>query len=646
MSIFLQLICRKAQRFFCGFVRPVSNSVHRHAVKSCDSWTASYKKRVVISHGMPTVVRLLQIERAPMHRGVLSVLAVILFACLGGCRAHSPMRFATDGSPTANYNDDLLMASAVPVDADVQAVSYVAPTASRPPSVRDMGALTPWPMSLDEAVRIALENSPVISGAGGHTLGTAFDPALFATDPNNGPAAALAAFDTQLKSSLTYRGGGNVLSSGSFGVFSQPMNAAELGLARVFRTGTRARVGVLGGYDQDLAGGVFGAFGGELRHPLQRGAGEEFNLIAGPDGGKHGIWITQLDSDIADLELEQAVRDLVRDVAIAYWTLYFSYCDLDAKQAALENARKTWQLEQTRVAESVSPPDVEALARQQYYTADAAVQNAIGGGGSGGTGVYSAEAKLRDLLALPNADGRLIRPTAQPLEAKLLFDWDEALSLAHSRRVELRKQSIDIEKRDLELRVSRNLRRPKVDVVGQYRGPMSDPTNRGTAFSPALQAWQVGIEFSKVLGDRREDAAVRNAELRLSRDIALKNELQQQLTAQMHSAFTELDRSYGVTQSLAISRDAAKIRLQAEHQRHAAGDAIIENVLEAQIRATQAETSMLRSLVDYNLAIINLHYVRGTMLDMFGVGFLSHATEDRVSFAQNHPSIFAETHRR
>ena len=121
----------------------------------------------------------------------------------------------------------------------------------------------------------------------------------------------------------------------------------------------------------------------------------------------------------------------------------------------------------------------------------------------------------------------------------------------------------------------------------------------------------------------------------MSRDRALQNEQQQQLTAQMRSAFTELDRSYGVTQSLAISRDAAKIRLQAEHERHAAGDALIENVLDAQIRATQAETSMLRSLVDYNLAIINLHYVRGTMLEMLGVGFLSHATEEQMSFAQN-----------
>ena len=129
------------------------------------------------------------------------------------------------------------------------------------------------------------------------------------------------------------------------------------------------------------------------------------------------------------------------------------------------------------------------------------MQNAIGGSGSGGTGVYGAESKLRALLALPTADGSLIRPTAQPLEAELLFDWNEALRLAHSRRVELRKQRIEIENRKLELKVSRNLRRPKVDVVGQYRGPVSDPGNRDLMFSSALQTWHVGIEFSKVLGE-------------------------------------------------------------------------------------------------------------------------------------------------
>ena len=100
-----------------------------------------------------------------------------------------------------------------------------------------------------------------------------------------------------------------------------------------------------------------------------------------------------------------------------------------------------------------------------------------------------------------------------------------------------------------------------------------------------------------------------------------------------------------MTRTLANRRDATNTPPKSKQERHAAGDAIIENVLDAQIRATQAETSMLRSLVDYNLSIINLHYVRGTMLEMLGVGFLTHATEEQMAFAQNHPSIFAETHR-
>jgi len=171
--------------------------------------------------------------------------------------------------------------------------------------------------------------------------------------------------------------------------------------------------------------------------------------------------------------------------------------------------------------------------------------------------------------------------------------------------------------------------------------PADDPGDRDALFSEALQGWQIGIEVSRSLGNRREHAAVRNVELRLSREHALMNEQRRQVSVQLRSAFTELDRAYGVTQSLAVSRDAARIRLRAEAKRHAAGDTHIERVLEAQIRATQAETSFLRSLVDYSLAFIKVHFIRGTLLEMLGVGFSEHATADEIVFAHVGPSAFA-----
>jgi len=54
----------------------------------------------------------------------------------------------------------------------------------------------------------------------------------------------------------------------------------------------------------------------------------------------------------------------------------------------------------------------------------------------------------------------------------------------------------------------------------------------------------------------------------------------------LRTALTELDRTYSVTQSLTLSRDAANVRLQAASQRHAAGATDVEPVLESRIRAT------------------------------------------------------------
>ena len=401
----------------------------------------------------------------------------------------------------------------------------------------------------------------------------------------------------------------------------------------------------MGGYDSVLAGGPYAMYGGELRQPLLRGAGSEFNRIAGPfgsPGNYHGVVIAQIEADKAQLDLEQAVQDLVHEVALTYWELYFAYRNLETKRVALENARQVWQREQTRVAEQVSPPDFEATARQQYYTAEAAVQNAISGTGPAPPGVYDVEMKLRGLLGLPATDGRLIRPTDSPLTAEFRFDWIESLQLAHAGRIELRKKRANVQKVEFEVKAARNLQQPQLDLVGQYRRPVDDSSGADPSLSQLFQGWQIGIEFRKPLGSRREHAAVRNAELRLSRERALLNEQERRLSEQLRTAFTELDRAHGVTQSLAVSNEAAGIRLQAEAQRHAAGDAPIERVLEAQTRATQAETAYQRSLVEYNLAFINMHYVRSTLLGMFGVSFAEQSPADEVRYASVGPSVFAQ----
>ncbi|MCM2370261.1 TolC family protein [Aporhodopirellula aestuarii] len=596
--------------------------------------------------------------------------------CSSGCRLTGAAKWTSAKLSFKGNDEDASKTQTVPepvtTESLLQKVSYSQPTdpdssvtqgpwdarsgeavTFSPPTADDFDRLTPWYLTLDEVVRLALDNSPVIRDHGGKVLAypdavrTTLDPAVLRSDPNLGIDASLAAFDTQFETGFVYNGGGNTVNSafsgGQFGVFAQPETLAKVGFGKVLSSGTKVSVGGVGGYDEELAGGLYAAYGAQARHPLMRGAGKQFNQIAGPlakPGMYRGVLISQIEHRQARFEVEQSVSELVRDVAIVYWELFFAYQNLEAKRAALESARQVWEREQQRVAQSVSPADLEALARQQYYSAEAGVRNAICGTAPGRTGVYDVELKLRTLLALPMSSDCLICPVGPPLAAPIRFDWNESDAYARINRIELRKQQAQINKRVLEVKAARNLQQPQVDLIGAYRRLADDPAAESDLFSEALQGWQLGVEYSRPVLNRRENAAVHNAQLQLCREQAIAEEQARHVSSELRSAFIELDRAYGSMNSMAQSRDAANVRLNAQSERHAAGDVHVEDVLEAQIRAMKAETEFQRSLVDYNVAFIKLHQARGTLLHAMGVGF-GQSTSDECRFALNSPSVYS-----
>ncbi|QDT07291.1 Outer membrane efflux protein [Rubripirellula lacrimiformis] len=596
------------------------------------------------------------------HLATTLTLVVMAIAGTPGCQIPRPSRLWqpknqssdwVDHSPADGRDDPAQFAA--DQASSIATVSHQETSVQRsPPTADEFDQLAAWHLSLDEAIQLALSGSSVIRDHGGRVLAypdmvrTTLDPALLRSDPNLGIDASLSAFDSQIQSGFVWNGDGNsvnsAFSTGQFGVFSQPETLANLGIGRILHSGTEVSVGAIGGYDQTLAGGLYAAYGAEVRHPLMRGSGREINDIAGPmakPGLYRGVRIAQIDHQQARLEVELAVSELVRDVSVVYWELFFAYQNLAAKKAAYENARQAWQLEKQRVDEMVSPPDAEALARQQFFSAEAAVRNAICGTAAGQTGVYNVELKLRTLMALPACDDRLIQPIGPPLRAPLRFNWQESDSLAQGNRIEVRKQQAVINKRILEIKAAKNFQRPQLDFIGQYRRLADDPTNDTELFGSALQGWQVGVDYSRPVMNRRENAAVRHAQLQLQRERAIAAEQRRQISAQLRTTFIDLDRAYGTMHSMQQSRDASLIRLTAQSQRHAEGEVPVEDVLEAQIRATKAETESQRSLVDYNLAFIKVHHARGTLLQAMGVGF-SEPTIDECRFSLNSASVFSQ----
>ena len=537
-----------------------------------------------------------------------------------------------------------------------------------------------WELSLEEAIRTALENGKLLRNLGGRfqsfggprpqtgepavslltnpaVYPTIYDPAISETDPFRGVESALASFDAQLSSSLTWARQNRPQNVGGIGtqIFQQQL----LGDTGTWTTGIN-KISATGGtfgiqnqtiYDNNnspirqdgVPSTFFTNYDFTFNQPLLQGAGVTYNRIAGPDpfnniNGRpnfRGVLIARVLADISLADFEAGVRNMVSDTEQSYWELYFAYRNLEARKAGRDSALEAWRkvhalyVEQSRGGEA----DKEAQAREQYFLFRSEVEQAL-------TDVYRSENRLRYMMGLSASDGRLIRPSDEPTTARVAFDWQQSLVEALSRSAELRKQKWVIKQRELELLASKNLLLPRLDLNGYYRflgmgqelinqnySPYNanglDPLVGTDAYSSLLsgqfQEWQTGAQFLMPIGFRRELSTVRNFQLQLARERARLQDEEMEVSHALVEAVRNVDTNFSLSQTNFNRRVAAERQVEAVQAAYDAGTVTLDQLLEAQRRRADAESAYYRSVVDYNRSISQLHYRKGSLLEYNGV---------------------------
>jgi outer membrane protein TolC len=548
-----------------------------------------------------------------------------------------------------------------------------------PRTIHDLDHVVYSDLTLQEAIRSALCNSRVLLDLGGTVLRapesvqTTFSIAVEETDPEYGPEAALSAFDAQLATSFYAQKNNqqyNNQALGANGLFIQNYDEWNTSITKRGVTGAQYTFRSVIDYSRDTnAANIFpnGAFDtymqGEIRQPLLQGAGVEYNRIAGP-GGKPGVYngvlVARIRTDISAADFEAGVRDFVANVENAYWDLYFAYRDLDVKIKARDDALDTWRRVRALNmagggARKGGEADKEAQAREQYFRFQEDVQNALMGYPEEGTrtyngtapgtfraipGVQLAERRLRLMMGLPPTGEQLLRPADEPTMAQVAFDWPSLTVEALFRREELRRQRWVIKSRELELVASRNFLKPNLDLEARYglRGfghelTDNDPGEQSAysnLFSATHQEWQTGLEFSMPLGFREGHVAVRNAELRLCQARAILREGERTVVSGLSVAVAEVDRAYVLLQTDIYRTKAAKDQLAALTAVYQAKQEGFFEVLDAQRRLSEAVSHYYLSRVQYALAIRNVHFEKGSLLDYCDIGLAEGAWPDKA----------------
>lgn len=539
-------------------------------------------------------------------------------------------------------------------------------------------------IKLEEAVQIALENAKVMRSLGGIAFGpsgtqgtpgailsnpdgtvTTYNPALSESDPRFGTEAALSAFDAQFTTSVFWEKNDTpqnvtpIVTAFRPDIFQQDLGTFQAQLRKTAATGGTWSLthNVRYEWNNAIASRKWPSEYGtsleaEFRQPLMQGNGVQFNRIAGPGsipGFNSGIMIARIRTDIQLADFEAGVRNLVNDVETAYWNLNFAYRRLDTAIDGRDSTLRTVRVIQAKRVAQVEGGEMqnENQALVQYWAFQSIVEQSQ-------SSLFAAENALRYIMGLSPTDGRLFRASDEPTRAPARFDWYEVLGEGLSRSVELRRQKWRIKQRDLELISSKNYLLPRLDAVGRYRwlglgdtliagSNTVDADGRitnayGSMTSGDFAEWQLGFELSMPLGFRKEMAGVRNTQLALARERAILQEQELELSHQLSSALRELDLYYVTTQTNFARTLAAQNEVRGRKavfeegvQREGQGDTI-DLYLNSLQRQAEAENEYFSSLKDYNLAITNVHYRKGSLLEYNSVYLSEGPWVDKAQF--------------
>jgi len=506
-------------------------------------------------------------------------------------------------------------------------------------------------ISLAETMQLSLQNSQVIREAGSFLMGnslmtnptntpTEFDPAITASGVlfgNRGVEAALAAFDAQLNASMIW--GRNELINNSdfmgapFQTFSTESGAFNATLQKTFGNGGTVGlnhiVNYTGsnnpslGYPSSYAGSV----GLNYTLPLWAGAGTEFTQVAGPisqsfsgvSGVGQGVLIARINEDISIANFELALRNLVKDVENTYWNLYLAYRNYHTAVTARESALLTWRIADLQLQGGVRTRAEVAQARDQYFATEAASMNSR-------SNIYTAEVRLRRLMGLPANDGFTLRPLDEPVTAQLVPDWYVSLTEALTQRVELRTQKWNLKSLELQLDAAHSLVRPQLNLVSGYQvNGFGDDLLGYNATLPTSNfydnitqgnqtGWNLGLQFNWAIGFRAALAQVRNYELRVAKAQRVLAEQEKEVTLELATAFQEVSRAFAAAELNMNRMVAARENVKFLEPNIREGTILLDELLRAQLRQAEAEVAYYESLVQYNQALNDLQFRKGTIL--------------------------------
>ncbi len=321
----------------------------------------------------------------------------------------------------------------------------------------------------------------------------------------------------------------------------------------------------------------------------------------------------QNSEEIARQKLLQTILDTIFAVQLGYWENVFRIGDLVVKREALGLAVNF-------LAENKLRAQLGVMAPIELVQSETQVKQREGDVITAEAAVREAEDGLKQTLNIPESLGTWrirLRPTDTPLFVPIADTSVEAkVAFALQHRPDIVQAQLRVGSQEIARNAARNQRLPQVDLGGTasasgFGGDLgSATTDMGTADG---YNWTFSLTFSYPLGNRAANNALQQQNLLLKQALIDQRKVQLTVSREIFQTVRNLETA---SKSVEVRRAAtvlARTQLEAEQEKFRLGLSTSFTVLQFQNQLTSARSDEIRALSDYNESLGRLDQVTGKL---------------------------------
>jgi len=372
------------------------------------------------------------------------------------------------------------------------------------------------------------------------------------------------------------------------------------------------------------------------------------------DENRHRVQVARKNQQLSAEQFRQRVIEIVTQAIGAYWELDFAWHNLDVQVEAVHLAERQYESNRRRAEQGIlAPIDVVAAQTQvaTFQQSAFAAQQAL----------TQAENNLKSLILASRSD--LLWSTALIPQTPVNVNqtppaFHEALQHALKSRPELAQSAISIEVNQLDMRLSQEQAKPRIDafasltaaglagsplppgpnpftagtdaVIGRINQlsalaglPPVPPISFGTSAVPPLfvggygQSWstltsgyfptaQVGVQVSLPLRNRTAEAQLATSAAEGRRLRAVQQQVEMAIEADVRNSLQGVLSAQSRLDAAALARVSAEEQYASEQRQFQAGTSTVFLVLQRQTDLISARGREVRARADLGEAFANL----------------------------------------